>query len=242
VLQDLDRVAMTEDGLVLSGSFGKAHWDGIFEGRATRERYGDQGTFYRFAHGDGGARDDVFATWGDQMAIVSQSEEEARAAIDRLEGRAVPNPVLTEDQSYGDIYGVLSADDVSRLLPEESDLAQRLKSAAQRVELHVDASRDVGIVADVEGPDHSQLEDLGKSIGGALSLARIDAKAEGEAELSDLLELARVHRRDDGTFTLEMAMPLEMLEKQLAWCRDRKGRDAPGNPSGPAQAGAGYTQ
>lgn len=176
------------------------------------------------------------------MAIVTQSEEQARAAVDRIEGRAPASPVITEDQSYGDMYGVLSAEDLSRLLPPgEEALAQRLRTAAQRVELHMDASRGVGIVADVEGPDPSQLEDLGKSMGAALSLARIQAKAEGETQLADLLELARVRHRDDGAFTLQMAMPLEMLEKQLAWCRDQGGTPGPPAPSS-ASASRGGTR
>jgi hypothetical protein len=70
----------------------------------------------------------------------------------------------------------------------------------------------------VNGPDGERVGDLGRSLGGALSLGRLKAKAEGDKDLVELLELARVSQHD-GLFTVEVALPLELLEEKLAACR-----------------------
>ena len=163
------------------------------------------------------------ATWGGQMVLVGDSDEAVRAMIDRVEGRSiVEQPVLDETQTYGEIYGIVSADDLGKIFPaDQGDLAERFRTVAQRIEVHVDTSSDVGIVADVQGVDTAQVEDLGKSLGAALSVARLGAQQQDEKDLADLLELAKV-RPDGDRFKVEMAIPLEMLEKQLSKCGERR--------------------
>lgn len=224
-LKDLDRVAMTDEGLVLSGYLGGVRWGEVFERKAVESSYGDRGRLYRFPLKDGRMRNKLFVTWGDDFAMMADSEDAARATIDRLEGRAEATPTLTENDTYGEIYGVLSAEDLAKMLPDDqAELALRFREAASRVELHVDTSRDVGIVARVNGQNTGQVEDLGKALGGALSLARLKARADGDEDLYELMEYARV-RPSGGTFNLELALPMEVLEKQLAWCRDEKLRE-----------------
>lgn len=226
VLQDLDRVAMTEGGMFLSGHFDNARWGEAFKDNATSSSYGEGATFYRMnprTLRDGGTSqsNEVVASWRNQLLFVADNPEEAQAIVDRLEGRApVAEPLITEQQTYGEIYGVLSAQDLAKILPaDQAGLADRFRSAADRVELHVDTSKDVGIVAQIQGGDSSQVTDLGKSLGAALSLARLKAQAEGDQNVSEFLELARV-APDGDQFKLEMALPLALLEKHLAWCRD----------------------
>ena len=219
VLQDLDRVALTPHGVAFSGNFAKARWDGLLGEGATPATYGAQGRVYQLPRED----DDgpgVLVTWGDQLVMLAPDDAQARAAVDRLEGRAPVVPVIGEEQTYGEIYGVLAAADLAKLLPpEQAELAARLREVAQRVELHVDATHDVGIVADVQGADPAQVEDLGRSVGGLLAAARVQATAEDKPELAEILELARVLQRD-GAFVLEVGLPLELLAERLAGCRE----------------------
>ena len=228
LLQDLDRVALMEDRLIFSGHFGQARWPEVLRGRAVSSTYGDLGQIYHFPPRqgrDGGVipREDVLATWGDQVVFVADNAGQAQDVIDHLEGRAQGGqPPLDESQTYGEIYGVLAAEDLARLFPpDQAALAERLRTAAQQVELHVDTSKDVGIVARVEGADETQVEDLGKSLGAALSLARLKARADGEDSVAELLELARVSP-GGARFNLEMALPLEVLEKHLAFCKNAR--------------------
>lgn len=231
VLQDVDRVAVTEDGFVVSGNFDKARWDDVFQDG--RERYGDSATLYDLPtrkRADGSpiadsaqpAKDPgMIGTWNNQMLFLSDSPQAAKDTVDRLEGRApTAEPLIGENQTYGEIYGVVSAELLAKMLPSsEATLAARLREAADRIELHVDTSKDVGVVAQIRGPDASQVEDLGKSLGGALALARIQAQANGDQEAAQLLEMAKVVP-NDGHFRLEMAMPLPWLEQQLRKCKE----------------------
>jgi len=221
LLQDLDRVAMTDHGVVMSGHFENARWKEFLGERSTASSYGEQATMYALPGRPEGRSAGMLVSWGGEMVMFAEDEAQARAAVDRLEGRAESTPVLDEEQTYGDIYGVLSMEDVTRMFgKEQPEMAARFTEVAQRVELHVDASRDVGIVANVQGEDASAMEDLGKSMGGLLAGARLKSMAEGEEELAELLDLARVRPRANGTFGLEVGLPLELLQKQLAFCKD----------------------
>ena len=127
---------------------------------------------------------------------------------------------------------------------DEGDLAEKLRTVAQRIEVHVDTSHDVGIVADVQGVDTAQVEDLGKAVGAAMAVGRVGAQQQGEKELAELMDLAKVQPEGD-RFKLEMAIPLEMLEKQLSKCGERRRereermrqREQQPPPPGPAATG-----
>lgn len=216
-LEDLDRVIVSDKAVMISGHFGGAKWDEPFA-ELTRSRYGDHGALYQRPD----SRQHI-ATWNDQAVIVGRDVETIRRMIDRMEGRskAEARPLISERQTYGEIYGVVSTEDLARLLPrDEGNLGQRLREAAQQVELHADTRGDVALVAAVQGPDGQKLSDLGKMLGGALSLARMQAMAGEDKELAALLDHAKVAREGDG-FSLEVALPLEVLRKQLAGCRER---------------------
>jgi hypothetical protein len=102
----------------------------------------------------------------------------------------------------------------------------RLRDVADHIDLPVNAMGDVAMVAEVRGPDAEKPKDLARSLGGALALARLQAQASGETSLSELLDLARVVP-EGRQFTVELAVPMPWLEKQLASCREPR-RRAPG--------------
>jgi hypothetical protein len=159
--------------------------------------------------------------------ILGDTEEDLRGAIDRIEGRApAENPIVSEDQTYGEVYGVLGTDLLTKILGrEQPELAKRLQDAVQNVELHVSATGDVGMVAEVGGGDADKVDDLARSMGAALSLARLQAQAQGEHDLAELLDLARVSPQGK-RFNLELALPMAFLEKHLAFCRQPWSPDA----------------
>jgi len=66
-----------------------------------------------------------------------------------------------------------------------------------------------------------KVTDLGKSLGAALSLARVKAQAEGDKDLAQLLDFANV-QPDGSSFKLEMAVPLAVLKDRLAFCREER--------------------
>jgi hypothetical protein len=214
MLNDVDRVAVSSQKvMVLSGDFGAAHWDKLDR---PKRSYGSKGTIYASEDGQTGKS---IATWGDGIQLLGDTTE-IEAAIDRLEDRTPAEPPLIPEWSaYGDAYGVLSAEDFAKMLPDsQRDIAERLRGALERIELHVDASDDVAMVADATGPTATDVDDLGKTLGAALSLGRLKAQSDGDEKLAELMELARVSPRD-GRFSMELALPMPLIQRQMGPCK-----------------------
>jgi hypothetical protein len=235
-LKDLDRLVVTEDGLIVSGNFGDKRLKELLSGRgSTNYDYGDGARLFETQFDrnlpDGGmARRSgpPVGLWNDQMLVFGRSPDKVKEVIDRVEGRG-PNepPVISEGSTYGEMYGVISVEDLKRMFPpDQQELAMRLAEVAENVELHVDARSDFAMTAQVKGADEAKVTDLGKSLGGALSLARMKAQAEGEEKLAQLLDFAKV-RPDGNEFKLELAVPLDVIKQQLAFCSEQQDTQAP---------------
>jgi hypothetical protein len=221
-LQDLDRLVVTDDGVILSGNFANLR-SSEAAARMRSQAYGDGAQLYEPPMPEDGDLPEAgpsIAGWNDQLLVLSRSPSGAREVIDRVEGRSRSEepPLIPEDSTYGEMYGVLSVEQLSQMLGrDQPELLERLREVADSVELHIDARSDVAMVAEVKGADQAKVADLGKSLGAALSVARLKAQAEGQKELAQLLDFARVRPEGD-TFQLEMALPLAYLQEQLAWC------------------------
>lgn len=214
LLEDLDRVAVSDDVLMLAGHFGAAEWAEIF-GDRQRESYGDA-VIYSAEGADGVPTTSAgWAIWNDELVLTAQSREGLEAAIDRLDGRARAVPPIGEEQTYGEVYGVLSADAIAALLTaDQAEMADALREVVDRIELHVDATSDVAMVAAFQGHESDRLTDLAKSIGAALAVARMTAASQGDEELAELLGFARI-QASDGSFNLELALPQALLAEHL---------------------------
>jgi hypothetical protein len=230
-LKDLDRLVVTDNGLIVSGNFGDKRLKELLSGRdSTNYDYGDgarlfEPTFERNLPDGGVARRNgpSVGLWNDQMLVFGKSPDGVKEVIDRVEGRG-PNepPVISEGSTYGEMYGVVSVEQLKKMFPpDQQELATRLAEVAENVELHVDARSDFAMTAQVRGADEAKVTDLGKSLGGALSLARMKAQAEGEKELAQLLDFAKV-RPEGSEFKLELAVPLDVIKQQLAFCREQQ--------------------
>jgi hypothetical protein len=217
MLNDVDRVAVSSQKvMVLAGDFGAVHWDKL---ERPKRSYGTKGTIYASDDNQGGK---AIASWGDGIQLLGDVNE-IEAAIDRLEDRTPPEPPLIPEWSaYGDAYGVLSAEDFAKMLPtSQREIAERLRGALERIELHLDASDEVAIVADATGPTATDVDDLGKTLGSALSLGRLKAQADGDEKLAELMELARVSPRD-GRFSLELALPMPLIQREMGPCKRKR--------------------
>ncbi|TSC21633.1 hypothetical protein [Corallococcus sp. Z5C101001] len=231
-LKDLDRLVITDEGIILSGDFSNAHYQELLGDRVSSD-HGPGARVYEpgdttFSLPDGGTQrgrmDSAVGTWNNQMLVVGRSPDSVKTVLDRMDGRQVDEgpPLLDENSTYGEMYGVLAVEQLAKLMgPNQPELARRLMDVAQNVELHLDTSGDVAMVANVRGMDEDQMTDLSKSLGGALSMARMKAQTEGKEDLAQLLDFAKV--RPDGTsFKLELAVPLSALQEQFAWCREER--------------------
>jgi hypothetical protein len=235
-LQDVDRVAMWDSGAIMTGNLGKFPWDKVATSHSVKG-YGEHGKLYRPGQDglvdleDGGTQlqGSTLGRWKEEIVFITDTEEEAKTILDRLEGRArAEQSVISEDMAYGELYGTLGAKEVAELLPEDRpELKELFLKGADSVALHLDATGDVGLLAEVQGAGSEELQDVAKSLGAALAVARFKAKADGEEELAELLELARVNPNGKGNFSLELAVPLELMKRKMSFCRP------PTDPDGP---------
>jgi hypothetical protein len=240
VLKDVDRVAFAGETVVISGFFDRMRRDRFEEGGAfVASRYGEAATLWTPRPVSGEEEDvppeTVLGAWKDQLLVLGPDEASVRRALDQVEGRVAPEVELPDGMAYGEVYGVVPGDALRRL--DRGDLGDRLAAAASRVEIHVDAMEDVAIVLNVRGEDPALVEDLSRTLGGAIAGARLEAQVRGDRKLADLLDQARVALEGEGAFSLELAVPAERLEAWFERCEPRRGGEPlppdPGDGEGP---------
>lgn len=216
LLKDVDRVAFASDGAIVFGFLDRARLDALEADSLVTAR-GEQGRIY--TPRQAGSERMAVGAWRGQLIALGEPAF-VEAIFDRLEGReAEAPPVLSEDLTYGEAYGVVPGAALQALLRgSHAELGRRLAETASRIELHADAMRDVAVVARFSGENEDGLRDLGTALGAALAVGRIDAVAQGNDRLGELLEHARVVRAQRGGFSLELALPVEVVERWFEGC------------------------
>jgi hypothetical protein len=228
-LENLDRVAVADDTLMLTGDFSKADFKRL--GPIGNEKdFGPNATLMTPLKGDGGVATHV-GVWKGQVLVVGETENEVTPVLDRLERKGDPaeQPVLSERDQYGEVYGVLKAKPFAEDLADENpQLAKLLEEAASSIRLHADVTHDVGVVAEIEGSDPAKTQDLRKAIGSALTLAKLQAQAKGQDDAAEVLGFAKVAQAKNGSanFNLEAGLPYEFLERQLKRCVENQKKRA----------------
>jgi hypothetical protein len=216
----LDRIAVIDDAVVMTGQLGSLPFP---KGSVTRD-YGPRAKLVAFP----GEQQRTAGLWNNQLVVYGGDEAMTRAIIDRLErGDASARPVLDDAQAYGEVYGVVGPQALADLFGDDDPSVRDLVVGATKgLALHVDVSHDVGVVADVQVKDAAKTDDLRKSIGSLLSIARLRAQNLGRTDEADLLDLARVRAGDGAGFRVEAGVPHELVKSMLQRCVDRQQRRA----------------
>jgi len=219
-LEQIERVAIAGDGgdaavLLLGGQF-----DGFDPSELDeRLKFAPQGDAALWAEsGDG-----VIASWKGQLLLLGAAQG-VRAALQRLQQEPSDAAARLASEAYGEVYGSLTGLAASKILPQA--LRERFARAAGRVTLHVDARDDLLLVAEVYGAQQEPLRDLASMVGGALALGRLQAVRSENPLLADLLDESRVIP-GEGSFQVEMALPLVALGDQLGECARHPRGNAP---------------
>ena len=224
-LSNLDRIAVADDALMLTGDFSKADLPAL-AGATSKRQFGANSELYGRSRSDGGEGQQL-GLWKGQVLVVGDTEDDVTTVLDRLDGKGDPaaKRVLTEADQYGEMYGVLKPGPLADGFSESNPaLAKLLQDAASSIKLHADVSHDVGMVADIEGTDPSKTQDLRKALGTALTLAKLQAEAKGDTNAAEVLGYARVaqSKGESASFHVEAGLPYEFLEKQLKRCIEEK--------------------
>lgn len=215
ILNDLGRLAMSENMILLEGFFPFDENAPISEGVESTV----QGSAVRYTRTEADSGFGDFAIWDQSVLILGKESEPVDSALGMLSGEIPYDPsALSSIQTYGDIYGNLDVDDAADLFENEGDMAQRIVDLVNSVEVHVDASEDVAMVATMAGSGQEAMSDLAKSLRSVLSLARFKAQMDDDEDLAELLDYASVSPSGE-RFDMKLALPLEYLERHLADCK-----------------------
>ncbi|MBL8923308.1 MAG: hypothetical protein JNJ54_30935 [Myxococcaceae bacterium] len=213
----VDRMAVFDDTLAMTGSLQKLPMP---PGSVVKQ-YGRRAKLVELP---GGNADDVLGVWDDQLLVAAKDEASTKALLDRLErGEAPRASPLTDSLAFGEVYGVINPQALGDLFGEDDrQVRDALVSATKGLQLHVDVGHDVGVVADVEANDAARTDELRRTIGSVVSLARLRAQSRGRSREAELLDLARVRGGSGGGFRVEAGVPHEMMKTMLAQCVQRQ--------------------
>ena len=213
--RQLDRIAIVDDMVVVTGDFKGSKLDKLVPG-ATTESYGAHGKLLQREDGEG----DITGVWNDHVVVTGHSLEEVTQALDRLDGKGQPSAQLLPPQdAYGDVYGVMNPAMAGQLIGQsEGDVATRLKEVASRASFHMDVSDDFALVMDLEGNQPDQVAALGKAYVAALAVARVQAAARGDTGLADILGQGRAVPGTPGQTRMELALPSATIQARLKEC------------------------
>jgi hypothetical protein len=215
VKNDIDRVGFDSGTLVVSGFFQDLKLPEEF-GKGSA--YGDSGRIFSQKDDDGAEA--FIARVGDDILIMEDSVDSAKAAIDRVEGRGATNPTPVEEG--GEIYGVLGKSLFAGFAASEDPMQKKIAEAMQSARVRMNVDDAVSASIDATATDATQAKDLAKALGAGLSLARQQASSSGDTEMAALMEQARVEPRDDGTFAVDVAVTGEFLLKNLGCDKNGK--------------------
>jgi hypothetical protein len=222
---ELDRVAIADGTLIVSGHFGQARPERLIEG-SEKKPWGTDGVIYQRPEGG-----DVMATWQKNLMIFGDSEAQVTAVLERLSGSAPASPALIDEgEALGDVYGVLQPVAFAQMLGvRRSEARQRLQTVPGQIKLHIDASSDVAVTAETRGSDPDSGRQLATALQGALESARGQERGRPDW-LGQALATARVTSGEGGRTRFEINVPQKGLEAQLKECATAPPRMAKAPP------------
>ncbi|MCK6545623.1 hypothetical protein L6R52_07115 [Myxococcota bacterium] len=223
--KDVDRVAIVDGGVLLVGRFGATR------ALVTSEGARDHGARGKLVATNALGRSSVVAVWGDGVIFVADDEADAKRSIDRLEGKAgTGTPLLSADEAYGDMFGVVGEKRLASLLGTEGLLAEGALAAAGDVRVHADFQDQAYVSFELDAAPPPVLALIEEGVAKMIAARR--AKLEGRplrpenAFLPAFLDGISTRRTEHG-IAVDVVAPIEYFERQLAGCRFGKPHPPP---------------
>jgi hypothetical protein len=228
-LTQIDRIAVADDAVFITGDLKDTRWmDALARERAPqRAAYGPHGELFEVVSDDGTTTETLAGVWKGQLLIFDRHRDTAQVkrVLDRLDGAGPSREsALAETQAFGELYGVVKSDGLRQppfdeFLRLDDQLGGTLRRQARQIELHMDISSDVGLVADIQGTGEAGSETLRLGTSATLALARKVGRAAGEDDLAELFEGMRTVPGDGGaSFRLEAGLSNALVSRWLKSC------------------------
>lgn len=229
-LEDVDRAAVHEDLIAVSGFFEELK---LPPEATPGGAYGDDAELFTLPNEDNPDNTMHLAKLGDGLLVLGEDPSQVRAAVDRAEGRGPPIEPLPPHMVRGsEVYGRFGGDLVGELLggaagrsdnPMLARAAEIITAGTVRVLVddHLSLSLDLETTSPEEG------EDLSKTVAGLMSMARQQAEAQGRDDVAALFKQARVLPGEGGAFGVDFAVPGDTLLEMLGCAADGTPIEAP---------------
>lgn len=214
----IDRVALVDETLVLSGDFAPASWRRFVPPGTVSKGYGKKGELLEVPAPDGGAA--WVGAWGGQVLIFGGSARQTQAYLDRLEGNGPPAPGVLDGamgSAAEELFGVLTAEALAEVFDaQDPQLARALRSAGTSTRVHGALGRDLSVVASLEGDDPGQSREVKQQLSGLLGAFHLARGGEKGGSALDYVTLRDGEK--DGAFALEVSLPHAFMEAALRRC------------------------
>ncbi|MBS2024689.1 MAG: hypothetical protein JST92_19990 [Deltaproteobacteria bacterium] len=208
--KDIDRVAMMEGGVAVSGFFeGKPIAETITRNwNATPTTYRGQTIYVR----DGGG----CLTQVGNLILTGRPRDDQQADCESLVDRVLDPPEGNPDDVYGDLY---ARSDLERFqsggsaVPKDQDMLQQVLDGMNGVTMRANVWNDVAVSVEGAPKDDKKLNDLVHMARGALQLAKTQV-GEDDDKLQALADLAKVSAQE-GQLKIDLALPADDLFDRL---------------------------
>lgn len=248
ISQDIDRMAIGENVVVMSGFFSDLK---IPEEFGEGEKYDENSEIYSITADSSEdpqmEKDSMYlAKIDDQILLMGDSREDIEASIDRMN---------KPDENFTDpLEGQINASDMGGFIgpgfikelatgsTDQSDpLVQQIADTVGMGSFSANVGDEVMMSADLTAGmgDSDKAKDLAQSIAGGIAAMRLQAAKDGDKDLLEMLELARVKQVEENgelspNINLDLAIPAHQILKAM-------GCDDDGNPLQNPALGQGRT-
>ena len=206
-MEDVDRVGFDGDVFVASGFFQKMHVPPeLGDGAA----YGDGGHIWHTSDDRG---DEIFfGKLGDGMLLTGANEAQVKAAMDRAQDASASTSQLPPGFGEGEVYGTVGKEFLQSMLGDSKDpTAQTIAKLVTSSTVRMNVDEDAALSLDLKAVDDGSAKDLSSAMKGVFASLHAKAEQEGDQDLAQLLEQARVSDPDVGGFSVDVAVPGETL-------------------------------
>lgn len=227
-LQDIDRLALGENVVVMSGFFSGLR---VPESFGEGQDLGQNAQLYTLPlpeqQAEEGPTETYLAVVDDQLILLGNTRQDIDDSIARIhDPEPSDNAMLDDELNSSDLGGFLGPGFVQKLLGDNPDdpLSQQISQTVQNARFRANVDDAVMISTDLTGTDAAQVKDLSQSIAGGLSAMRLKAAHEGDQDLATLLDLARVKQEEENgelspNIALDLAVPGHQILNALG-CDD----------------------